>query len=139
MSIRSTLVACAVFALAAAPLGTARPPSTLRLVAVSATGSGGEHPGDTLLFTELLYRQGAKKPVGHDEGACIVQSKTALNCSVTFFLPDGKIVVSGVFHFVEQPRLPITGGTGRYADARGWFDFKSLSQTRFMDTFHFTG
>lgn len=81
-------------------------------------GSKGEGPGDYFMFQGALMQNGEK--VGRDAGRCLIGIRT-FSCDASVMLKGrGKIVVGGTL-FTEQSdfRLPITGGTGAFKDARG--------------------
>jgi hypothetical protein len=97
-------------------------------------------PGDRFVFTDQLYKwAGIKRGahVGHDEGICTftrisVTSSSfggSAQCAATFFLPGGQIEVQGVLPIVEGPLnfvVPVIGGTGVYANARGTVHIRDL-------------
>lgn len=81
-------------------------------------GARGESAGDYFLFEGRLLQDGKK--VGRDSGRCLLGIRT-FTCEASVILKGrGKIVVAGTL-FTEQGdfRLPITGGTGAFKDARG--------------------
>ena len=51
-----------------------------------------------------------------------VVAGTSYECTWTTILPGGQIVVAGPFYDAKDSKLAITGGTGRYRDARGTMD-----------------
>ena len=98
--------------------------------------------GDYFVATEDLFRKGKK--VGHDHATCTLtrlEPKTgkpetgAVQCLITFMLPEGQITVQGVRTFAldaqEPPNfvLAITGGTGAYKAARGSVHIVDLNET----------
>src|SRR5438046_1963668 len=57
-------------------------------------GRKGVSVGDMLIVRFLLYNKRiTAKPIGHAELVCTLTSATTSNCSGTYFLPQGKIVV----------------------------------------------
>lgn len=70
-----------------------------------------------------------------------VTSNSAANvCTGAALLPGGQIAVSGVIQ--GQSRVfdvPIIGGTGRYAGARGYVHVKQFNENNSADTFVITG
>ena len=61
--------------------------------------------------------------VGTDQGYCLrVVAGASYECTWTTFLPGGQIVVAGPFYDAKDSTLAITGGTGRYRNARGTMD-----------------
>jgi Allene oxide cyclase barrel like domain len=140
--------ALAVLAVAASPVSAIAKPQTFSLLSVEGTGSeiGGFDfqrepvPGDRFAFTDQLYKwAGVKRGahVGHDEGLCTFTKVNATSssfhataqCVATFFLPGGQVEVEGVLPIVEGPLnfvVPVIGGTGVYANARGTAHVRDL-------------
>jgi hypothetical protein len=96
-------------------------------------------PGDRFAFTDQLYKwAGAKQgaQVGRDEGLCTFTKidtsggfRATAQCTASFFLPAGQIVVSGFVHFTDAPlnfAVPVIGGTGAYANARGYVRIRDI-------------
>jgi hypothetical protein len=94
------------------------------------SGEPGFTLGDQVAFSDDLFGK-TGKPAGVDGGACTLvriadaasQSGTA-QCDVTYSLADGQISTQGLLEltnggFVGTQSAAITGGTGRYRDARG--------------------
>ena len=81
-------------------------------------GKQGESPGDYFVFESRLEQGGEK--VGRDSGRCTLGVRT-FTCEATALLKGkGKITVAGsLFSDANDFRLPITGGTGAFKDARG--------------------
>jgi hypothetical protein len=115
---------------AAATLGmagdTAAPlKGTIELVAVVAehhTFTGNSHYPDREAWVFTLASTRAKtKPFGTGSLACsFVSSATSLRqCSGTFSLPSGKIVVAGSFLYPAVFELAVTGGTHTYSSVGG--------------------
>jgi hypothetical protein len=83
-------------------------------------GSPGRGAGDVLLIRQLLYNKGIKKaPIGHSDLVCTYTGSTTRQCSGTYVLPRGKIVVSGSLQFREFYKLAVVGGTEIYDNVRG--------------------
>lgn len=99
---------------------------TLKLVerattdAVADTGASGDSAGDILTFANEIYDAGNATKLGDDNGWCIrtVVGK-AWECFWTLSLADGQITVEGPFLDAGDSVLAITGGTGKYAGAKG--------------------
>jgi Allene oxide cyclase barrel like domain len=97
-------------------------------------------PGDRFTFTDQLYKwAGIKRGahVGHLDGLCtFTKIKVTSNsfhataqCNATFFLPAGQVAVEGFIPIPEGPLnfvLPVVGGTGVYANARGTVHIRDL-------------
>ena len=102
---------------------------TTRQISVSYndTGARGRGPGDVVLLRELLYNKGIRKaPIGHSEMVCTYTGRRWQQCSGTYFLPRGKIVVAGSLRYREFFKLAVVGGTDLYDNVRG-----SLSSTMY--------
>lgn len=116
--------ACAVLVLAGAASGA--PTSTIRITDRELSyrrldqGPRGAGPGDVEIAWQALYnRRITTRPLGHSELLCTFLTQRSRNCSTTYFLPKGKIVVEGVIGSRLLYELPVVGGTGLYANARG--------------------
>lgn len=88
--------------------------------AVTDTGAKGDTVGDVLTFANPVFDHANKTQVGTDQGYCV---RTAVGksweCMWTLTLKDGQITVEGPFLDAGDSVLAITGGTGKYAGARG--------------------
>lgn len=60
-------------------------------------------------------------------------------CTGAALLPGGEITVAGLIRQSDLFRVPIVGGTGAYAGARGYVCVRSIHQSNSTDTFHITG
>ena len=100
-------------------------------------GVAGDSIGDTLAFGNELFDKTNTTKVGTDQGSCVrTVVGVSYECSWTNSLKGGQIVVQGPFLDAGDSVLAITGGTGRYRDARGTMDLHVLSTTTFLFTFH---
>jgi hypothetical protein len=95
-------------------------------------GTPGFSVDDAFVFSNDLYRNGNK--VGEDGGTCTVTriasgGATTLHCLGTNSLPGGQISVQGLAAPGEPFELAITGGTGRYRNARGQVFGENTSPT----------
>ncbi len=88
--------------------------------AVSDTGAKGDSAGDVLTFANPVFDKANKTKVGTDQGFCVrtVPGK-AWECLWTLTLKDGELTVEGPFLDAGDSVLAVTGGTGKYATARG--------------------
>ncbi|MFL5955171.1 MAG: hypothetical protein ACJ76I_13800 [Gaiellaceae bacterium] len=93
-------------------------------------GAKGESPGDIRTFGGTVFDQG--KRVGHDRIRCVVAAK----CDAQVWIVGGSLIAKG---FVGGQRFTakITGGTGRYAGARGTVTVVGGPVTRY--TVHLVG
>ena len=124
---------------------SAAEPTTLRYVDVSVAatpafdaGTGAPRPGDRVYLRDALYRwDGAKRGAraGRIEAALTFMSSfgpqgATAEISGQLFLVGGSIRVDGVVRISGGPSrfdLPILGGTGRYAGARGVLHSRDLA------------
>jgi hypothetical protein len=119
--IRSTALILATLTSAAALAGT-----SITVVerattdAVTDTGATGDSVGDVLTFANAVYDAANKVQVGTDQGFCLrTEVGKSWECLWTISLADGQITVEGPFLDKGDSVLAITGGTGKYAGARG--------------------
>jgi hypothetical protein len=87
-------------------------------------GTPGDGSGDQFTGTgDLLDAHGAR--VGASAYTCIAAAAGVSQCNLSYELPGGMVTSFGTTHPVSgaspvfDTRLPITGGTGRYAGASG--------------------
>ena len=83
-------------------------------------GAKGDSIGDLLVFANKVYDAGNKTQVGSDQGYCVrtVVGKS-WECFWTLTLKAGQITVEGPFLDEGDSLLSVTGGTGKYAGAKG--------------------
>ena len=88
--------------------------------AVTDTGAKGDSVGDVLTFANPVFDKANKTKIGTDQGYCVrtVVGKS-WECMWTLSLKDGQLTVEGPFLDAGDSVLAITGGTGKYAGARG--------------------
>ena len=83
-------------------------------------GPKGKGAGDQDFYRELLYNRGiTPDPIGHSDVMCTSTGTGSLNCSGTYFLPKGKLMVAGVLASRLFYELAVIGGTRLYENARG--------------------
>ncbi len=88
--------------------------------AVTDTGAKGDSAGDVLTFANPVFDKANKTQVGTDQGYCVRTAVgKAWECTWTLSLKDGQLTVEGPFLDAGDSVLAITGGTGKYAAARG--------------------
>ena len=120
------LVGTAVAAVAA-PAGALDQPGNIRITDrmiahthVNVAAHGGSSAGNFDFYHQLLYNRGiTSKPIGHSDVTCINTGTGSSNCSGTFFLPRGDIMVGGVIDSRLFYELAVVGGTGVYSNVRG--------------------
>lgn len=105
------------------------------------TGPPGDSPGDVLTFANDVFDAANAAKVGTDQGYCIrIQAPGSYECNWTTFLSGGQITVEGPFFDTADSTLAITGGTGRYRNARGQMELRARSGgTEFDFVFHVIG
>ena len=90
-------------------------------------GLRGPSAGDVDITRALLYnRRLTKHPIGHAELVCTATGTRSSDCSGTFFLPRGKIVVAGPRSSPELYEVAVVGGTGLYDNVRGTLTITAL-------------
>jgi hypothetical protein len=140
--------ALAVLAVLVSPAAALSKPQTFSLLSVESNteseigGFGFQRepvPGDRFTFTDHLFKwAGAKRgaQVGRVEGLCTFTKisttggfRATAQCVATFFLPAGQVAVEGFVTFTDGPLnfvVPVIGGTGAYANARGTVRIRDL-------------
>ncbi len=136
--------ASAALGLAVLGAGAAGTPTVIHVIehattdTVTDTGAKGDSVGDLLTFANAVYDRTDTKRSGHDQGLCtrtVVGS--AWECWWTTFLVGGQITVEGPFYDKRNSVLAITGGTGSYADVRGYMELRSRAGgTKYDFVFH---
>jgi hypothetical protein len=122
-------------------------PQTFSLLEVGETDTalgGSENeapkPGDAFASTSSLYKWAGTKRgarVGRDTVVCTFLKVTATeqtfsadaHCTAGIFLPAGTILIEAFLHFTDGPgrfEVAVTGGTGAYANARGFVRIRDL-------------
>jgi hypothetical protein len=113
----------AAFALLATPALAAEELHVVEHAKSDATahiGKAADNRGDILTFANDVFDAADKAKVGSDQGFCIrVVAGKSFECMWTLMLAGGQITVEGPFLDAGDSTLAVTGGTGKYADARG--------------------
>jgi allene oxide cyclase len=110
--------------------------------AVTNQGDGaGDVVGDILTFTNEVFDKTDTSKVGSDQGYCVRMTVgESWECVWTTILARGQLTVEGPFYDTRDSVLAITGGTGKYANARGSMELKSRAGgTEFDFIFHLIG
>jgi hypothetical protein len=76
-------------------------------------GAKGESPGDIRTFGGTVFQHGSK--IGHDRIRCVV----AARCDAQVWIRGGSLISRGFIAHGPSFSAKITGGTGKYASARG--------------------
>lgn len=83
-------------------------------------GHKGDSLGNLLVFANPVYDERNQTRVGSDQGYCIrVIPGKSWECFWTLILKEGQITTEGPFYDKGDSVLAITGGTGKYAGAKG--------------------
>jgi hypothetical protein len=111
---------------AAVPAPELRGPGVVRISDVQVqytridVGRRRASPGDMEITRYKLYNKGIRpKPIGRGQLVCVNVAQNFRNCSGTYLLPAGKLIVSGSLQYRGLYDLAVTGGTGRYANVLG--------------------
>jgi hypothetical protein len=88
--------------------------------ATARVGRAKDNLGDILTFSNPVFDTTNKRQVGTSNGFCIrtVLGK-AYYCQWVTSVRDGQITVQGPFYDASDSVLAVTGGTGKFAGARG--------------------
>jgi len=76
--------------------------------------------------------------VGNQEESCVVSKGTAFVCSYVITLKDGPhtengtVVTTGIYRFGDPTAFAITGGTGAYANVRGYAALETSGGQEFL-------
>jgi hypothetical protein len=83
-------------------------------------GAKGDSVGDLLTFANPIFDSANKTRVGSDQGYCVrVIAGKSWECFWTLRLEDGQITIEGPFYDTGDSVMAVTGGTGKYAGAKG--------------------
>jgi hypothetical protein len=83
-------------------------------------GAKGDSIGDLLVFANGVFDAANKTQLGGDQGYCVrVVVGKSWECFWTLILQGGQITVEGPFLDSGDSLFSITGGTGKYAGAKG--------------------
>ena len=105
-------------------------------------GTAGDDAGNVLTFANPVFDKNDAQQVGTDQGYCIrIVVGETWECNWTTFLPNGQITVEGPFSDTGNTVLAITGGTGKYRNARGSMNlnYHNPAGTEFDFVYHVIG
>jgi allene oxide cyclase len=95
-------------------------------------GPKGDSLGDLLVFSNPVYDAENRVKVGGDQGYCVrVVVGRSWECFWTLILKDGQITGEGPVYDGRDSTLAITGGTGKYAGAKGNLNVHSRGATAY--------
>ena len=83
-------------------------------------GAKGDSVGDMLVFANGVFDSANNTQIGSDQGYCVrtVVGKS-WECFWTLTLKAGQITIEGPFADEGDSLMTVTGGTGKYAGAKG--------------------
>jgi hypothetical protein len=117
------IAAGAIAALPALPAAAGERIEVIEHAVTDATldlGAKGDSAGDLLTFANPVYDASNKTQLGRDQGYCVrVVAGKSWECFWTLLLKGGQITVEGPFYDSGDSLLVITGGSGKYAGAKG--------------------
>lgn len=120
---RLTLLAATAFALQAPLILAAERIQLIEHADTDATldlGAKGDSVGDLLTFANPVYDATNKTRLGTDQGYCVrVIAGKSWECFWTVSLKEGQITIEGPFYDSGDSVMAVTGGTGKYAGAKG--------------------
>lgn len=105
-------------------------------------GEEGDSPGDQGVIAGILTADG--EDAGAYQGHCVnITDPSNSECTFSFFLDDGQIVVTTGYGQLngagDSAESPITGGTGRYSEARGYIEETETGEGTIHVVFHLEG
>ena len=109
--------------------------------ATTDTGQPGDSAGDVLTFANDVFDRADARKAGTDQGYCVrIVAGKSYECNWTTILDGGQITVEGPFLDAGDSTLAVTGGTGRYRNARGFMKLHALENgTKCAFEFHLVG
>jgi hypothetical protein len=118
-----TSAVIAVMVVAAA--NGATPPAQIRITDVQTSylyvpSANGGRAGSVEIVKQRLYNPTlSRSPIGRVSLICTFLDARARNCTGTYVLPKGNLVVAGAISSRLLYEIAIVGGTGLYDNARG--------------------
>jgi allene oxide cyclase len=83
-------------------------------------GAKGDSTGDLLTFSNPIFDAANQSQVGSNQGYCVrIVPARSWECSFTVILKSGQIVIAGPYLDGKDSIMGVTGGTGKYAGAKG--------------------
>ena len=89
-------------------------------------GLPGKSAGDQLVITQLLFnRRITTTALGHQETLCTYLGRGGVlgggsrSCTMTFYLPEGRLIATGAVHNLLFYQVAVIGGTGLYDNVGG--------------------
>ncbi len=123
MRITLSGIAALAAAFIALPAGAAEQITVVERAAGETTvdlGPKGDSVGDMLVFANGVFDAANKTQLGTDQGYCVrTVVGRSWECFWTLTLKAGQITIEGPFMDEGDSLFTVTGGTGRYAGAKG--------------------
>jgi hypothetical protein len=98
-------------------------PATIRITATDTgyrrIGGAADHVGQTEIVQQRLFNPRIARPIGRGNLLCTFVNRSLRQCSGTYTLPRGRVIVAGAIESRLLFELAIVGGTGLYGNARG--------------------
>ena len=101
-------------------------PATIRITSRETSrirvdvGTPGPGVGDTEVVRQNLFNKRIRStPIGHSEYVCTFTTARTRACTVTIFLPKGRLMAGGSIQYQDLYELAVLGGTRLYDNARG--------------------
>jgi hypothetical protein len=101
-------------------------PATIRVTAREVSrvrvdvAPAGRRLGDTEIVRQNLFNRRIRAtPIGSAEFVCTFTTSRTRACTVTIFLPRGRLIAGGSIRYQELYELAVLGGTRLYDNARG--------------------
>jgi allene oxide cyclase len=120
---RLALAAASMLAIVALPAAAGQHLQVVEHALTDTTidiGPKGDSVGDLLTFANPVFDAADKVQLGTDQGYCIrVVVGKSWECFWTLILKDGQITVEGPFYDNGDSVMVVTGGSGKYAGAKG--------------------
>jgi hypothetical protein len=124
MKLASFIAALVAGALLTGAAQAAAGSDVIRLTSVKVSE---QHPNNETIIIKNNDLINGKK-AGHDTLTCKVVAQSKVNCSIAVVLAAGKLNGKFVQSLsASSGKGTITGGTGKYADAKGTFTFRNLN------------
>ena len=107
--------------------GAAQAAGGSQVIRLTAVQVSEQHPNDQTIIIKNNDLINGKK-VGHDTLTCKVVAQSKASCSLAVVFAAGKLNGKFVQSFsASSGKGTITGGTGKYAGAKGTFTFRNLN------------
>lgn len=84
--------------------------------------------GDQLILTGVDFDASGRKRLGRSNLSCTFVGRGVMSCAGTIALDDGQLTIQGVARDEKTTVVAVTGGTHRYAGARGTMSVTETGQ-----------